>query len=140
MHAHGRHRTRELKRVVRIHRDPFEPILPILEAKSPVAEYRKSPRRCPPDAGRAAISKSGSRGCPCLPPPALRASHRAEAEEPARAFGLPARAYSDGERVLEDRRRGELRWNTREGGWEVLIPAIAFKNHNSSFFGSKPFG
>lgn len=23
--------------------------------------------------------------------------------------------------------------------WEVLIPARAFKNHNSSFFGSKPF-
>jgi hypothetical protein len=36
-------------------------------------------------------------------------------------------------------KRGELRWSERDQGWEVLIPAIAFKNANSSFFGSKPF-
>ncbi len=36
-------------------------------------------------------------------------------------------------------RRGEIRWNDRENGWEVLIRSIAFKNANSSFFGSKPF-
>lgn len=34
---------------------------------------------------------------------------------------------------------GELRWSERDCGWEVLIPASAFKNANSSFFGSKPF-
>lgn len=27
--------------MARVHRDPFEPILPILEADSPLAEYRK---------------------------------------------------------------------------------------------------
>lgn len=43
------------------------------------------------------------------------------------------------ERQLEDKKCGELRWSQREQGWEVLIPAIAFKNANSSFFGSKPF-
>lgn len=32
-----------------------------------------------------------------------------------------------------------LRWSDREQGWEVLIPAVAFKNSTSSFFGSKPF-
>src|SRR3546814_14701789 len=37
------------------------------------------------------------------------------------------------------RKRGELRWNARDHGWEVLIPASAFKNANSSFFGNKPF-
>lgn len=31
----------------------------------------------------------------------------------------------------------EIRWS--DGGWEVLIPSNAFKNANSSFFGSKPF-
>jgi hypothetical protein len=34
---------------------------------------------------------------------------------------------------------GELRWSDREGGWEVLIPSVAFKNSGSSFFGQKPF-
>lgn len=37
------------------------------------------------------------------------------------------------------RRRGEIRWSERDQGWEVLIPASAFKNANSSFFGKKPF-
>ena len=36
-------------------------------------------------------------------------------------------------------KRGELRWSSRDQGWEILIPSVAFKNANSSFFGSKPF-
>lgn len=43
------------------------------------------------------------------------------------------------ERILESRRCGELRWSERDQGWEVLIPACAFKNSTSSFFGNKPF-
>lgn len=43
------------------------------------------------------------------------------------------------ERQLETLRRGELRWNVKDAGWEVVIPANAFKNSNSSFFGRKPF-
>ncbi|WP_105438972.1 hypothetical protein [Neorhizobium sp. T25_13] len=43
------------------------------------------------------------------------------------------------ERVLEKLKRGEIRWSERDGGWEVLIPAVAFKNAHSSFFGDKPF-
>jgi hypothetical protein len=34
-------RSREVQRVMRVHRDPFEPIMVILEADSPLAEYRK---------------------------------------------------------------------------------------------------
>src|SRR3546814_7404259 len=34
------------------------------------------------------------------------------------------------ERHLEMRKRGELRWNARDHGWEVLIPASAFKNRS----------
>ena len=41
---------------------------------------------------------------------------------------------------LQDKKLGEMRWSDRDGGWEVLIPSIAFKNATSSFFGSKPFG
>jgi len=32
-----------------------------------------------------------------------------------------------------------MRWSEKEDGWEVFIPAIAFKNGNSSFFGNRPF-
>ena len=39
----------------------------------------------------------------------------------------------------EHLRWGELRWNQRDGGWEVLIPSVAFKNANSSFFAKQPF-
>jgi hypothetical protein len=41
IYAHAIARAKEIERVAQIHRDPFEPILPILEAESPVAEYRK---------------------------------------------------------------------------------------------------
>ena len=37
------------------------------------------------------------------------------------------------ERRLEELRFGELRWSERDKGWEVLIPAVAFKNAASSF-------
>jgi hypothetical protein len=40
-HLHCLARIKEIQHVVRVHRDPFEPILPILEADSPLAEYRK---------------------------------------------------------------------------------------------------
>src|SRR3546814_21051376 len=43
------------------------------------------------------------------------------------------------ERRLDELKRGELRWSDRDGGWEVLIPSVAFKNAGSSFFGAKPF-
>ena len=41
MHWHALNRMKEIERVARVHRDPFEPILAVLEAESPLAEYRK---------------------------------------------------------------------------------------------------
>ncbi|WP_246450348.1 hypothetical protein [Sphingomonas rhizophila] len=41
MFAFAKSRSKEIERVARVHRDPFEPILPILEAASPVGEYRR---------------------------------------------------------------------------------------------------
>jgi hypothetical protein len=38
---HAGFRVQEIARVARVHRDPFEPIMPILEADSPLGEYRK---------------------------------------------------------------------------------------------------
>ena len=50
---------------------------------------------------------------------------------------LPGRTPTP-ERRLELLRRGELRWSARDEGWEVLIPAAAFKNAHSSYFDSRP--
>lgn len=40
-HIHARNRIKEIQRVMRVHRDPFEPIMCVLESPSPLAEYRK---------------------------------------------------------------------------------------------------
>lgn len=140
LYKHGLSRVKEIERVARVHRDPFEPIMPVLEADSPVGEYRK-------------ITEEILR----LMPNALR--YPRAAAEASRSFlmlrlGLhlgvrqknlrellicPKGRLPTAERHLEMRKRGELRWNARDHGWEVLIPASAFKNANSSFFGNKPF-
>jgi hypothetical protein len=41
LHRFALARTKEISRVAKVHHDPFEPILPVLEAASPVGEYRK---------------------------------------------------------------------------------------------------
>lgn len=40
-HRHAANRSKEIQRVMRVHRDPFEPIMVVLEANSPLSEYRK---------------------------------------------------------------------------------------------------
>jgi len=126
--------------VAQVHRDPFEPILPILEAESPVGEYRKiteeilrtlpDERRYPRQTAEAIRSflmlrlglhlglrqKNLRQLMVCLP-------------------GRPPRT----ERQLGGLKRGEIRWSDRADGWEVLIPAVAFKNADSSFFSGRPF-
>lgn len=140
LHRHGRNRIRELSRVLRVHRDPFEPILPILEADSPVSEYRKITEeiaRLTPDEHYA----------PCAAAEATRSFlmlrlglHTGLRQRNLRELLLcPADSRSTPDRVLEERRRGELRWNARDGAWEIFAPAVAFKNARSSFFGSNPF-
>jgi hypothetical protein len=140
LHSHAAARAKEIERVARVHRDPFEPILPILEADSPVGEYRKIAQeilRLSPDPDR----------------------HPRAAAEAARSFLLIRLGLHLGlrqknvrqlllcerhqiprtERQLEGLKRGEIRWSERGGGWEVFIPAVAFKNAASSFFDGRPF-
>lgn len=139
-HRHCLARLKEIQRVARIHRDSFEPILVVLDAESPLAEYKKIPDeilRRMPDARR----------------------HPRAAAEATRAFlmlrfglhtGLRQRNLREllvtrkgdlprSDRVLTGLRRGELRWSEKDQGWEVYIPAVAFKNATSSFFGSRPY-
>lgn len=139
-YKHATARVREISRIARVHRDPFEPIMPILEAPSPVGEYRKitdeilrripDERRYPRDAAEAVRSFL-----------LLRLGlHLGLRQKNLRQLMLCPRGQAPRtERQLEDVKRGELRWSERDAGWEVLIPAVAFKNSNSSYFGSKPF-
>ena len=140
MHQHGLARSKEIKRVARAHRDSFEPILPLLEAESPVGEYRKitteildrmpDVKRFPRAAAEAVRSFLMLR----------LGLHLGVRQKNLRQMLLcPRGQMQRSERQLEILKRGELRWNVREHGWEVLIPALAFKNANSSFFGKKPF-
>lgn len=139
-YKHGLARAKEIQRVARVHRDPFEPIMSVLEADSPVGEYRRITEeilRRMPDARR-------------YPRPAAEAVrsflmmrlglHLGVRQKNLRELLFCRRGQlPTPERQLEIRKRGELRWSERDRGWEVLIPASAFKNATSSFFGSKPF-
>jgi hypothetical protein len=139
-HKHASHRVKEIQRIARVHRDPFEPIMPVLEAASPVGEYRKITEeiiRLMPDEHRYPRSAAEAVRAFLM----LRLGlHLGLRQKNLRQLMLcPKGHLPRSERVLEKMKRGELRWSDRERGWEVLIPAAAFKNAHSSFFGDKPF-
>ena len=140
MYRHALVRAKELDRVVRVHRDPFEPILPVLEAESPLAEYRKIVDeiiRLMPDEERYPISAAEAVRSILMIRVGLHTGLRQK--NLRQLLVCPRGQVPLTERQLADRKRGELRWNTREAGWEVFIPSPAFKNATSSFFGSNPF-
>ena len=140
LHAHAGARVREVERVARIHRDPFEAILPILEAPSPVAEYlkiaeeilkfRPDGRRFPRAAAEVVRSYLMIR----------LGLHLGLRQKNLRQLMVCPRGHLPrSERQLETMKRGEIRWSERDRGWEVLVPAVSFKNSHSSFFAGKPF-
>lgn len=139
-HSHARNRIREIQRVMRVHRDPFEPIMCVLEAPSPLAEYRKITDEIllrMPDKDRYPRAAAESVRSFLMLRLGLHLGLRQK--NLRQLMFCPRGHFPTSERRLEEMRRGEIRWNDRENGWEVLIPSVAFKNANSSFFGSKPF-
>lgn len=139
MHRHALVRTREIDRVARVHRDPFEPILTVLEADSPLGEYRKigeEVRRLRPDRRRFPIAAAEATRAYLM----LRMGlHLGVRQKNLRELLVAPRGRSPTpERQLETLKRGELRWSERDGGWEVLVPAVAFKNAGSTFFRKSP--
>lgn len=140
LHAHAGARVKEIDRVARIHRDPFEPILPILEAPSPVAEYLKIAdeiMKLRPDARRYPRAAAETARSYLLIRLGLHLGLRQK--NLRQLLVCPRGTLPRSERQLESLKRGELRWNERDQGWEVLVPAVAFKNAHSSFFAGKPF-
>lgn len=140
LHAHAGARVKEVERVARIHRDPFEPILPILEASSPVAEYLKIADeilKVRPDARRYPRAAAEVTRSYLLIRLGLHLGLR---QKNLRQLMVCPRGHLPrSERQLEALKRGEIRWSERDEGWEVFVPAVAFKNAHSSFFAGKPF-
>lgn len=140
LHAHALSRAKEIQRVARVHRDPFEPILVVLEADSPVGEYRRITEeivRLMPDANRYPKSHAEAVRSLLLIRFGLHTGLR---QRNLRELLICPRGRAPtSDRQLEQTRRGELRWNARDNTWEVYIPAIAFKNAHSSFFAGRPF-
>ncbi|MBP1886520.1 hypothetical protein [Sinorhizobium mexicanum] len=137
---HASHRSKEIQRVMRVHRDPFEPIMCVLEADSPLAEYRKITdeilKRMPDEDRYPRAAAEAVRSFLML----RLGLHLGLRQKNLRQLLVcPRGHFPTSERRLEDMKRGEIRWSDRDCGWEVLVPANAFKNANSSFFGSKPF-
>lgn len=139
-HRHLLLRAKEIARVSRIHRDPFEPILAILEADSPVGEYRKITEevlRRRPDARLYPTSAAEATRAFLM----LRLGlHLGLRQKNLRQLLVCRKGHPpSSERQLESLKRGELRWNAKDATWEVLIPAVAFKNAGSSYFRKNPF-
>lgn len=133
-------RKKEVQRVAQVHRDPFEPILPVLEADSPVGEYRKITEeiiRRAPNARRHPKASAETVRSFVMLRLGLHLGVRQKNLRQLRFCRRGGRPLT--EKQLETMKCGELRWNDRAGGWEVLIPAAAFKNASSSFFSRKPF-
>lgn len=140
VHRHALARSKEIERVARVHRDPFEPILPILEAASPVGEYRKITeeilRRMPEERRYPRAAAEAVRSFLML----RLGLHLGVRQKNLRQLLLrPRGSPPTPERELEVRRCGELRWSERESGWEVFIPCVAFKNSGSAYFSKRPF-
>jgi hypothetical protein len=140
LHRFGLARAKEVSRVARVHRDPFEPILPVLEAESPVGEYKKI-------ADEIALRRPCARRYPKAAAESSRSFlmirlglHLGFRQKNLRQLMVcPKGQAPRSERHLVEGRRGELRWSSRDQGWEVFVPAAAFKNSASSFFGGRPF-
>ncbi|MES2256583.1 MAG: hypothetical protein V4559_16275 [Pseudomonadota bacterium] len=133
-------RTAELRKSSRIHRDPFEAILPVLEADAPLAYYKKIADeilRHAPDDEQDPLNAALSARSYLLVRFAMQLGVR---QRNLRELLICHRGHKPTSvSALENLKRGELRWNEREGSWEVFIPAVAFKNAGSSFFRGKPY-
>ena len=117
---HAAHRSKEIQRVIRVHRDPFELIMCVLEADSPLAEYCKiteeiikrmpDGRRYPRATAETVRSFLMLRLCLHL---GLRQKNLRQ------LLVCPRGHFPTSERRLEQMKRGELRWSERDRGAEL---------------------
>lgn len=133
-------RLKEVKEAAQVHRDPFEPIIPILEAESPVGEYRKITfeivKHLTTEMRGGVAYAEGVRSFLML----RIGIHSAVRQKNLRQLLVcPRGQVPRSELELKILKRGELRWNERNQVWEVYIPLSAFKNKDSRFFEKTDF-
>jgi hypothetical protein len=133
--SHLRSRKREVQRICRAHRDPFEPILTVLKSDSPLGEYRKITReilRLSPNEKLQPVEAAEAARAYLM----LRLGmHVGLRQRNMRELLLcPRGRQSTSTLRLQKNKCGEMRWSDTDGGWEVFLPAIAFKNWDSEFF------
>jgi hypothetical protein len=136
----ARERKTELNFAVRHHRDPSLPILPVLSSPNPMREYKKigdEILRWMPNEVQSPVQMSSHVRDYLI----FRfAIHLGIRSRNLRELLLcpPTKPHSS-MRSLEKLRQGELRWKSEDRAWEVIIPSVAFKNGQSSFFCGRPF-
>ncbi|HVT98252.1 MAG TPA: hypothetical protein VHE33_12160, partial [Acidobacteriaceae bacterium] len=124
-HKHCTGRVKEIQRVAKVHRDPFEPIMPILEAESPVGEYRKIAdeiiRTIPDELRYPSAAAEAVRSFLLI----RFGLHTGLRQKNLRQLLIcPRGKLPTSERQLADMKVGELRWSERDHGWEVFIPSV----------------
>jgi hypothetical protein len=139
-HNYACGRLVEIQRVGRMHRDPTTAILSVLNSERPLNEYKKIAdeilRMMPDEAlypKRAAVASRAYLMMRLAIHLGLRQRNLREL-----LFCNRGRKHRTAQQ-LEHLRRGELRWSETADGWEVFIPAVAFKNGRSSYFRGRPF-
>jgi hypothetical protein len=134
-------RIHELTRVQRIHRDPFEPIMPVLGSATPLSEYKKI-------ADEIIRLMPKEKTAPVNTALAVRSylmvrlgMHTGLRQRNLRELLLCLPGNSPRTlQELQNLEQGEIRWSTDDQAWEVFIPASAFKNSTSLFFGGDHTG
>jgi hypothetical protein len=129
--------AQELHRTLKMHRDPFAAILPCLEADKPLVEYKK-------------VGDEILRLLPQMATPQQRAStlrnyvmfrlglHLGLRQRNLRELLLcPKGGQHSSAHKLDHIERGEMQWRGEAQKWVVTVPASAFKNRTSSFFGGR---
>lgn len=112
----------------------------VLEADSPLAEYRKITeeilKRMPDEHLYPRAADEAVRSFLML----RLGLHLGLRQKNLRQLLVcPRGQFPTAERRLEDMKRGELLWNEQGRGWEAFIPSNAFKNSGSSFLGRSRF-
>lgn len=133
-------RQAELNGIIRMHRDPFAPILPVLTHESPLGEYKKIGdellRHMPDEQLRPMAASTAVRNYLMF----RFALHLGLRQRNLRELLVcPPGQKAKDTSALEDLQRGELRWNAIGRVWEVFVPAVAIKNGSAAFFRGRPF-
>jgi hypothetical protein len=137
---HARGRLAELSFMVAMHRDTYTSIMPVLTSPNPLRAYKKigdeSLRHMPDEIKWPMAASAAVRNYLVF----RFALHLGVRSRNLRELLLCAPGQTPRNTYrLEQLQRGELRWMPGDRTWQVIIPAVAFKNGRSSFFRGRPF-